>query len=244
MRTLTLLFIALAASSASWSQLSLDAETGGAIFGYNNIRIPGDAGTDFSIADDNFLRQLTPFFRGRVSYTIGERHTVSALYAPLVISARGTFEEPVRFNNEIFAQDIGTYAKWKFNSYRLSYQYAFFKRERLTLAAGLTGKIRDAEISLHNPYVESSKKNVGFVPLVRFYGDWTIAPGCHVILDGDALASKQGRAEDILLAVGYDANDFLRLKFGYRMLEGGADNDEVYNFSLVNYATVGVMATF
>jgi hypothetical protein len=32
------------------------------------------------------------------------------------------------------------------------------------------------------------------------------------------------------------------LKAGYRLLEGGADNDEVYNFTLVNYATIGLIA--
>jgi hypothetical protein len=30
---------------------------------------------------------------------------------------------------------------------------------------------------------------------------------------------------------------------GYRILEGGADNDEVYNFALFHYAAVGVTVT-
>jgi hypothetical protein len=31
------------------------------------------------------------------------------------------------------------------------------------------------------------------------------------------------------------------LKAGYRLLEGGADNDEVYNFALINYAAFGFL---
>jgi hypothetical protein len=31
---------------------------------------------------------------------------------------------------------------------------------------------------------------------------------------------------------------------GYRFVEGGADNDEVYNFALINYASAGVVVSF
>ena len=50
---------------------------------------------------------------------------------------------------------------------------------------------------------------------------------------GDALAAPQGRAEDVLAALTYGKSDKFRIKIGYRILEGGADNDEVYTFSLV-----------
>ncbi|MFC1566818.1 hypothetical protein ACFL4A_03140 [bacterium] len=36
-------------------------------------------------------------------------------------------------------------------------------------------------------------------------------------------------------------SDKLAIKFGYRILEGGADNDEVYTFSLFNYLVFGVL---
>ncbi|MFZ1845950.1 MAG: hypothetical protein WAU12_03520, partial [Saprospiraceae bacterium] len=62
--------------------------------------------------------------------------------------------------------------------------------------------------------------------------------------EGDALAAPQGRAEDVLLAVTYKFSDNLMTHLGYRILEGGADNDEVYNFSLIHYASVGVLYKF
>jgi hypothetical protein len=38
----------------------------------------------------------------------------------------------------------------------------------------------------------------------------------------------------------YRFNDTAALMAGYRLLEGGADNDEVYTFSMFNYAVFGV----
>jgi len=34
------------------------------------------------------------------------------------------------------------------------------------------------------------------------------------------------------------------IRAGYRILEGGADNDEVYNFALLNYAAAGLEFRF
>jgi hypothetical protein len=57
---------------------------------------------------------------------------------------------------------------------------------------------------------------------------------------GDALVGPQGRAEDVLLALIYDIAPSTKLFAGYRVLEGGADNDEVYTFSLFHYAVAGM----
>ena len=60
----------------------------------------------------------------------------------------------------------------------------------------------------------------------------------------DALATPQGRAEDVLVAVQYQLQKNIDLKLGYRMLEGGADVDEVYNFALLHYLVLGVAISF
>jgi hypothetical protein len=36
----------------------------------------------------------------------------------------------------------------------------------------------------------------------------------------------------------------MRWRAGYRVLEGGADNDEVYTFSMFHYAVAGVAVRF
>jgi hypothetical protein len=64
------------------------------------------------------------------------------------------------------------------------------------------------------------------------------------LLDGDALAAPQGRAEDVQIAVTYKVSENLQVRAGYRILEGGADNDGVYNFVLFHYASIGLSYTF
>jgi len=59
-----------------------------------------------------------------------------------------------------------------------------------------------------------------------------------------AEVGTQGRAEDVLIAATYKLSDNLGVRAGYRILEGGADNDEVYNFALFHFASVGISYTF
>jgi predicted porin len=64
------------------------------------------------------------------------------------------------------------------------------------------------------------------------------------LLQGDALLAPQGRAEDIHAAVTYQIDESIRIRGGYRILEGGAKNDKVYGFSLFHYAAFGVSYAF
>ena len=84
---------------------------------------------------------------------------------------------------------------------------------------------------------------MGFVPIINFRFLWKVDDNFGVLLEGDALAAPQGRAEDILVAATYKLSDNLKIRAGYRILEGGTDNKEVYNFSLFHYASVGISYT-
>ena len=67
------------------AQAILDLETGAVFSGYNNVRIPGNLGTNFSLKND-LKSQVTPFYRLRGSYVIKKRHSFSVLYEPLKIN--------------------------------------------------------------------------------------------------------------------------------------------------------------
>ena len=243
MHKLFLTLFALFIFNAATAQWTLDLEGGAARFGYNDVRIPGNSGTLFSLSDD-FDKSFTPFYRLRLQYTIGERHAISALYAPFAVKSKGISASTIFFQDVLFKEDDPIHSTWKFNSYRLSYQYNLIAKDKFIFGIGITGKIRDAKIELKNSTVSATKTNIGFVPLIRFYADLTIAEKLHLILDGDALVAKQGRAEDVLFAIGYNPLQRLRLKLGYRILEGGADNEEVYDFSSVHYLSAGISYTF
>jgi hypothetical protein len=220
-------------------QASFDLETGAVGTGYNNVRIPGDQGTLFSLKDD-LVPKTEIFFRLRVNYTIKSRHTLSLLYAPLETVSKGNVPNDILFEGVTFPSNADLTGTYKFNSYRLTYRYEIVLKPKFEFGLGFTAKIRDAKIAIASSGLESEKKNVGFVPIINFRMLWKLDEKFGILIEGDALAAPQGRAEDVLIAATYRFSDRLGLKAGYRLLEGGADNDEVYNFALFNYASVGL----
>jgi hypothetical protein len=224
---------------SSNGQASFDLETGAVKTGYNNVRIPGDQGTFFSLKND-LIPKTGIFLRIKGNYTIKNRHSLSLLYAPLEIVSNGSLPDEILFEGITFPANTDITGTYKFNSYRLTYRYEIVFKPKFELGLGFTAKIRDAKISLASAGSESEKANVGFVPIINFRMLWKPYEKAGILLEGDALAAPQGRAEDFLIAIIYGVSDRLGLKAGYRMLEGGADNDEVYNFALFNYASIGL----
>ena len=226
-----------------FSQVDLDIETGAVFSGYNDVRIPGDGGTLFSLSEE---LEADPgvFYRIRIFYNFNDRHHLGALYAPLSINSAGKLDRDLIFEGETFPANTPLEATYKFNSYRLIYRYDFLRKDKIDIGVGFTAKIRDAKIAVKGDGLESEKSNVGFVPIIHFRLAWRFAEKLAFLLDGDALAAPQGRAEDVLAALIFKASDKIDLKAGYRILEGGADNDEVYNFALLNYASIGAIFHF
>jgi len=220
-------------------QATFDIETGAVATGYNDVRIPGDQGTLFSLKDD-LISKTDFFYRLRASYTIKSRHTLSLLYAPLETVSNGKVNFEIFFEGVTFPANTDLEGTYKFNSYRLTYRYEIVLKPKFEFGLGFTAKIRDASIALASAGSQSEKVNVGFVPIINFRLLWKPAEKFGILLEGDALAAPQGRAEDVLIAATYRVSDRLGLRAGYRILEGGADNDEVYNFTLFNYASAGI----
>ena len=221
------------------AQFQLDVESGAAVSGYNHVRIPGEGGTLIDLSE-SLESNATFFYRLRLSYTINETHVISALFAPLTLEYDGTFGQELMFLNATFRPDELLDVRYQFNSYRLTYRYMFPRTQHFRIGVGATAKIRDAVVEVNG--VE--KTNVGFVPLINFRAEWLAKERLSLVLTGDALVAPQGRAEDVLLAAEFYPSRVVTLKLGYRVLEGGADNDEVYNFSLVHYAVGGAIITF
>jgi len=227
----------------SFAQVSGDIESGVVFSGYNDVRIPGDGGTLFSLSEE-LQTDPSAYFRLRVFYDFNERHHLGALFAPLTVHPTGQLDRSLLFEGVTFPAGTPLEATYRFNSYRLIYRYDFVRNEKLVFGLGFTAKIRDAEISVRGNGVESKKTNVGFVPILHFRMLWKFSEPFALLVDGDALAAPQGRAEDVLAAIITQVSDQITVKLGYRILEGGADNDEVYSFSLFHYAALGVIIDF
>lgn len=236
-------FLGLLLAGGAVAGVRLDVESGLVGSGYNDVRIPGDTGTLFSLSED-LSTDSDAYVRARVEWEFGDRHAVSALYAPLTLSAAGTLGEDVAFAGEVFPAGTEVEGTYTFNSYRLTYRYTLTESDRFEAGVGFTAKIRDALIRVEGGGQEAEKKNVGFVPLLNFRLAWDLTDRVGFLLEGDALAAPQGRAEDVTAAVLFSASDRVQVRVGYRIVEGGADNEEVYNFALINYACVGVRVSF
>jgi len=215
----------------------VDFEAGAVASGYNDVRIPGDSGTRFSLSEDLSTRSA-PYFRVRAGVVAG-RHEVHALYAPLRLEASGVAPADLDFFGTTFPAGTPLRGTYRFDSYRVGYRYAVVQREALELAIGLTAKIRDAAITVCSATC-TVRANTGFVPLASARLHWRFAGPIGLLVDAEGLAGGPGRAEDVTIALTWDAAPNVTVRAGGRVVEGGADTDSVYNFALLGYAGAGV----
>ncbi|BDG05157.1 hypothetical protein [Anaeromyxobacter oryzae] len=239
-RTL-LVVLACALPSAAFPAVWVDVEGGAVWQSRNDVQIPKDGGTRFSLVDLGSGPGAA--WRVQAGVALG-RHELRALAAPLTLAVDGSFDDPVSFQGQTFAAGVHTDAWYRFDSYRLTYRYAVVERPALTVKVGLTGKLRDASIRLRQPGVEAVRSNVGFVPLLHLNLEWRFAGPFALLLDADALAAPQGRAEDVGLFLAWRVTPALLLRAGYRTLEGGSSGGGVYNFAWLHYGMAGTTVSF
>ncbi len=216
----------------------LDLETGALWATRNDAAVPGDTGTRFSMAGADFSTKTAPFVRLQAGLRFG-RHRLSATFAPIRLQGNGVSDIAILFKGQTFFTSNDATVHYKFDTYRLTYRFALVDTSRLDLELGLTALLRDAEIRLSQGGSDAAEKNVGFVPLISFRAAVRVAGPFRVALDGDALAAKQGRAEDVSLALEFATGDLI-FRAGYRFLEGGVDTSQVFNSAWLNQAMVGV----
>ncbi len=236
--------------SKTVSDLPLTIEAEGQMLwqGRNDAAIPGNTGSRFSLRDA--ISSPKVGYRIEPTYRFSERHELRGVFAPLSISGSGKLTNNTRFNQTTFNNTDAIEATFKFNSYRLTYRYSIFTQSNSAdspwfLALGGTVKVRDAKISVKQGNAFEQKSNVGFVPLLHAAVGYRLAEDWQIELELDALAAPQGRAEDVRLGIRKSFLDNkLSVLAGYRILEGGADNDGVYTFAFIHYATLSVAYSF
>ena len=86
--------------------------------------------------------------------------------------------------------------------------------------------------------------NVGFVPLAHLYAQYRLGLKTRLVFDFEGLAAPQGRALDATLKVVYQFSPRWSGSVGYRMLEGGVDNDSTYNSTWFHFAGASLRFEF
>lgn len=237
-----LVIFLLILSFGSYAETTIDLEAGSVDNAYNKVKIDGKNGTKFNLGasqGSSFYHRISLIHEFK-NLPVGMRF----LYAPLRLTGDKTYSKNIQFQGVTFNAGSETETTFQFNSYRASYYYKLRDDDKWKLRIGGTAKVRDAEIKLTQGNTKKSKSNVGIVPLLYFYAEYALAEKWKLAFDFDGLASTQGRAFDIALMAGYIISPSWELRAGARMLEGGADNDNVYNFSQLNYAFGTIRYTF
>ncbi|MCB5270316.1 MAG: hypothetical protein LHW56_00565 [Candidatus Cloacimonetes bacterium] len=240
-RSLLLLTIIILASGL-WGQLNLRIETelGAAFSAYNDVRSPNKDNPSPLLS---LTKDLTsdPVFASRlqVHYRPHPRHQISVLAAPLRVKPSGTLPSDIIYEGETYLAGEQVDVLFRFDSYRLQYRYFFPKPLFVIKSVGISGKIRDAEVTMESANKKSSKTNTGFVPLLSLNAGYHLMEELELVLEAEGLASPYGRAEDVYLGLDFMINDQVNFRAGYRLLEGGSDIDQVYTFSAFHYATLG-----
>jgi hypothetical protein len=222
---------------------SVEIEGGWLSAGRADVRIPGDAGTRLSLTRD-LDADDTGYGRLRLSWRSAPRHNWQVLLVPIEVSAAGVLEKDTVYVDTLFPAGTSVDATYRFNNYRVTYRYLVYRTERLRAEVGATIFVRDAKVSLQSDTREDSRSDLGVVPLISFGVVWQCLPAPALVLDGDALAAPQGRAVDVFGGLQFSTNEHWALGAGYRILEGGADNDDVYTFALFHHLALQAVYLF
>jgi len=233
--------LGLAGEAAAQSRTGsvLEVEAGAAWQDRNDVQIPNDgSGTRFAL---DRVTGTGPFFAPRVQFSTGlaPRHELRLVIAPLGIRESGSLDKAVNFQGQAFAVG-GIEATYRFDSYRATWRYTLREDLDWTWKAGVTAKIRHAEITLRQGAVTSTKSDTGFVPLLYLYGERRLDSRSRITFEGDGLAGGPGRAFDLSARYVRDIGERVSAFAGLRILDGGADSSSVYNFARFHYLTVGL----
>ncbi len=228
-----ILFICLNANLAVNAQTFVNLESGAFFTNINDIRY-GSNGTLFSLKND-FQTPVSPFLRLRIGFLTDEKNHFSILYAPLKIVETGTLANDILFDGNNFKANMPIEAVYMFNSYRFTYNRRIINKDNFNFGLGLSAKIRDAGVSLKNSELFKENFNVGFAPLINLIANWDISQKMGVNFFGEGIAASKGRAIDISLSGRYTFSESLQGNFGYRLLEGGANGTERYNFIQLHF---------
>jgi hypothetical protein len=237
-----ILFICLHSNLYTNAQTFIHVESGAFFTGMNDIR-NGNNGTLFSLKND-FQTPVSPYFRLRVGCLSNGKDYFSFLYAPLKIVETGTIEKDILFDGKTFKANIPIEAVYKFNSYRFTYNRIIINKDNFKFGLGLSAKIRDAGVSLKNRDLLSEDFTVGFAPLINLLVNWDISQKMGVDFFGEGIAASKGRAIDFSLSGRCSFTKNLQGNIGYRLLEGGADGTNRYNFIRLHFIFVSLNYSF
>lgn len=222
------------------SRWQVEIETGRVYSGYNEIQMPVETGTKFSI-QKNFSSRTNYYYRLGLVYKLSDVSFLSMGYSPLSVQYSGAFSEDVSFNGEDYGSDIPTSISYDCHSYRLSYSHEIYGNESKMVSFGATARLVDWQMLVYNNAGDySRKKQLEFVPQLNLTFQMMLIGNFSLYNKVDAMFASKSRFSDLLVALQYDLSERFSLRLGYRLLEGGENNTEEFKSQLFNHAAFGL----
>lgn len=231
---------ALAVPARADNPFSVQLEGGAVWQARNDFAVPGDTGTLVRLPQDGPF----PAFRASLNWDVGQRFSLRAVAAPLSTTTDFVPSSPVLFQGVTFHPGEGVTTHYRFDTYRVTGYWRFAPAAAWRLRVGATVLVRDAAIELSSASAQAEKTNIGAVPLLYGAARWQAAPRFALEVEADAAAAPQGRAIDASLKGAWAVSPRTELQLGVRVLDGGADNDEVVSFATFYYAIAGIAFRF
>ena len=221
----------------------LELELGAGFPSRNDVRIDGNTGTRFDLNRLQGDPTAVPV-RVTLDWQALENHGLRFSYQRLRTEGTGTLSGPTRFRDTVFAPGVATEGFYQFDTWRATYRYTAYRSQTLQLFIGGTLLVRDAEIRLSGAGQRVSRTDLGLVPLLHLAAEWQAAPRLRLIAEVDGLAAPQGYAVDAALRGAFAVTPRWDATLSYRFLDGGADNDRVFNFATFHSVTGGLAYRF
>lgn len=235
----------LVAQTAAPARMSIELELGAAQLKKNDLQSPNNAtATRFDLARTIGTSKNQGSARITLRIPTSSGSEWLAVYAPLSFKGSAPLGQAVSFQGSNFAAAPSTSATYRFDTYRLTWRTPVYQDADTTVRLGVTGLVRDASISLSQPGASASQSNTGLVPLLHASVERRLSEQWTFIGDVDALGSRQGRAIDLSLRAQYSLDRDWAISGGYRILDGGANNNTLYNFARVQSFTLGIRRSF
>lgn len=224
-------------------------ETGPAYIAQNDGDY-GATGTRYRAADVGQQANLLLSRRASVELSHG-RHTAILLYAPFEVLTEVVLARDLQFRDTLFLTGTLVQHRYLFDGYRGSYLYRFLERGGLSLEAGGSLQIRNAEVAFRSldGAQRAAEDNIGLVAAAKTrlrYRPTSDSWWGGLEADGFStfglVSGVRGAIYDVQLFAGHPVARGVDLMFGARLLGGGAnvESRDIYNWANFIAFTAGV----
>ena len=230
-------------TTREWERYGVEVEGGGIWQGNNDVGVPGTTGTRFSMAQ-LVGRGPDAYARLGLGYSFNPVHDLRFVWAPLSMSGTGALDQTTQFAGQTFAAGVPTTARYRLDSYQLTWRARVHEDETWDWHAGLSGRYVDGGADLSQAGLAANYSDGGFLPLLHLDGRARLSQNWSAVFDADAGGVSQRRMLDFTLQLRTFLDEDWELGVGYRGIQAWFESPEAFNQPWLHAALVSLSYRF